>query len=63
MDNGNKSSMRLFCFLSLLASFFFGFMAIRLPDNANAIYVYLGFLVGAFAPKAVQKFAEQKMGK
>lgn len=58
--------MRLMCFVSLLAAIAFGLLTLALsrhskPDTANGIYLTLGFLLGAFAPKAVQKFAEQKM--
>jgi len=61
-DNGTYSSMRLMCFVSLLAAILFGFLTIQLkPENQNGIYITFGFLLGAFAPKAVQKFAEQKI--
>jgi hypothetical protein len=48
-DNGNKSSMRLMSFTAIL----------RASDEG--IYITFGFLIGAFAPKAVQKFAETKL--
>ena len=61
-DNGSYSSMRLMCFVSLLSAVVFGFLTIQLkPENQNGIYITFGFLIGAFAPKAVQKFAEQKI--
>lgn len=65
-DNGSYSSMRLMCFVSLLAAVVFGFLTIQLSTNTNTqhdtgIYITFGFLIGAFAPKAVQKFAEQKI--
>ena len=56
-DNGNNSSMRLMCFLSLLGAFLFGWIAIC-KGGDNGLFVFFGFLIGAFAPKAVQKFAE-----
>lgn len=60
-DNGHKSSMRLMCFTSLIASIIFGLMSILLGGRgAEGIYITFGFLLGAFAPKAVQKFAETK---
>ena len=62
-DNGNKSQMRLMSMMAFIASIGFGVMAIRIPDNPNAIYVFLGFLIAAFVPKALQKFAEQKIEK
>ena len=65
-DNGTYSSMRLMCFVSLLAAMTFGALTISLnaygkADGGNGIYITFGFLIGAFAPKAVQKFAEQKI--
>ena len=59
-DNGNLSSMRLMCFISLIASILFGILTIY-TKNQDGIIVTFGFLLGAFAPKAVQKFAEQKV--
>lgn len=58
-SDGNPSQMRLMCFLSLMASFAFGWLAVKMPDNQNSLYVFYGFLIGAFAPKAIQKFAER----
>ena len=66
---GQKSSMRLMSFVSLLAAIFYGgvivFSAVgrttNIPDDAMIITI--GFLVGAFAPKAVQKFAELNPAK
>jgi hypothetical protein len=31
--------------------------------NMNSLVIFLGFLVGAFAPKVISKFAELKLGK
>ena len=59
-DNGNLSSMRLMCFISLIASILFGILTIY-TNNQDGIIVTFGFLLGAFAPKAVQKFAEEKV--
>ena len=66
-DNGSYSSMRLMSFLSLLAAMMFGLLTLLLSsqgksDGGNGIYITFGFLIGAFAPKAIQKFAEQKIG-
>ena len=61
-DNGNQSSMRLMSFLSLLASMVFAALTIY-TQYTDGIIITFGFLVGAFAPKAVQKFAEQKVPK
>lgn len=59
-DNGNLSSMRLMCFLALIASVLFGVLTIY-TKNQDGIILTFGFLLGAFAPKAIQKFAEQKV--
>lgn len=67
-DNGTHSLMRVMCFVSLLAAIAFGTLTILLSASGksadagtNGIYITFGFLIGAFAPKAVQKFAEQKI--
>jgi hypothetical protein len=66
-DNGNYSSMRLMSMVALIAAIVFGFLTILGPGgsnnaaNTNGIYITFGFLISAFAPKAVQKFAEQKI--
>ncbi|MCP4110301.1 MAG: hypothetical protein GY749_33060 [Desulfobacteraceae bacterium] len=62
-DNGNASSMRLMSFTALIASVIFGFLTILLPhtNNVNGIYITFGFLLAAFAPKALQKFTETKI--
>lgn len=59
---GQPSSMRLLSFVSLLMSFAFGLIAALHPraNDGDALYLSVGFLVGAFAPKALQKFAESK---
>ena len=63
-DNGNKSSMRVMCFISLIAAIFFGILALLFADAAvvsSGVFITTAFLVGAFAPKALQKFAEKKI--
>ncbi len=64
-DNGNSSSMRMMSFLSLLAAF--GTASVLLVKNptdaSTGLYVFTVFMVGAFVPKAIQKFAEQKLPK
>ena len=67
-ENGSNSSMRLMCFLALIAATMFGVLTIHLNSNGNSdggngLYITFGFLIAAFAPKAVQKFAEQKLPK
>jgi hypothetical protein len=58
--SGKPSSMRLMCFIALLSSIWFGFLAITLADgkNENGLYITTAFLLAAFAPKALQKFLE-----
>ena len=61
-DNGNKSSMRLMSIVALIASIVFGVLTVLGAGGANGqngIYITFGFLLAAFAPKAVQKFAEK----
>ena len=62
-DNGNISSIRLMSFTALIAAIIFGFLTILLKDinSTNGIYITFGFLLAAFAPKALQKFAETKV--
>lgn len=57
-DNmGKTSSMRIMSFFSLFASFYFAHLAISL-DSQIGLYIVPLFVVGAFAPKAVQKYIE-----
>ena len=62
--NGNPSTMRSMSITSLIASMIFGILTIILPGaNAiNGLYLTIAFLVAAFCPKALQKFAETKIG-
>ena len=61
-DNGSHSSMRLMSMMSLLTAILFGgYIIVFKISDPNAIYIFTGFLLGAFAPKVVQKFAETKM--
>ena len=61
---GRKSSMRAMSFVSLMASIMFGVISM-LFSNADAqqtgIFLTFGFLLAAFAPKALQKFAETRV--
>ncbi|MEI6757433.1 MAG: hypothetical protein FDX18_02630 [Chlorobium sp.] len=66
-DSGARSSMRLMSLISLGAAIMFGFLTLYISlekgqADSNGIILTGMFLVGAFAPKAVQKFAEQKIG-
>ncbi len=62
-DNGNTSAMRVMCFMSLLASMGFGTITLTMPgaNAAQGVYITMAFLLGAFAPKALQKFSETKI--
>jgi hypothetical protein len=60
---GNPSSMRLMSVIALLASIAFGIIIILHPvasKGENGLYITIAFLLAAFAPKALQKFAESK---
>ena len=60
---GNASSMRLMSITALVASIGFGLISVLHPaarDDANGLYITMAFLLAAFAPKALQKFAEAK---
>lgn len=58
--NGQPSSMRLMSFTALLMAFVFGLIASLYPEanDASTLSLAMGFLIAAFAPKALQKFAE-----
>jgi hypothetical protein len=59
---GKPSSMRLMSWVALLAAIGFGFLTLTKPtDESTGIYITFGFLISAFAPKAVQKFAENDL--
>ena len=60
-DQGNPSSMRLMSMLALLVAAALAFievLGVGSADSKTELALY--FLVAAFAPKAVQKFAEAK---
>ena len=66
-DNGNKSTMRVMCVSSFVvavalagATLWFSSTS-QFFDVSTGIYFGTAFLVGAFAPKALQKFAEEKV--
>jgi hypothetical protein len=67
-DNGNKSSMRLMCFVSLIAAIVFASVTMINSGKANnnssdGLTITFGFLLSAFAPKTLQKFAETRFDK
>lgn len=62
-DAGNPSSMRLMSMLALLVAAALAFVEVLAAgsvDSKTELVIY--FLVAAFAPKAVQKFAEGTSG-
>ncbi len=62
-DNGNISSMRIMSFMALIAAIVFGALTINMGAGTDqGVYITFGFLLAAFAPKALQKFAEIKIG-
>jgi hypothetical protein len=67
-DNGNKSAMRLMSFMALLAAILFGLITVVQCGAGEGdggvtpgVWITLVFLLAAFAPKALQKFAEEKL--
>lgn len=58
-NNGRLSSMRLYCFISLLTSIGISFYGILMNKTTDIFSFTVLYLVGAFAPKSIQKFAEQ----
>lgn len=60
-DSGNPSSMRLMSMLALIVAAGLAFVEVFEWGSAESkSELVLYFLVAAFAPKAVQKFAEGK---
>ena len=64
-DANTKSSMRLMCFISLIVAIVFGLITLlnKTTDGQTGLLMTMGFLLGAFAPKALQKFMEEKLPK
>lgn len=52
-SNGNLSAMRLYCFVALI-------VAAAITFTSGAFESQVLWIVAAFAPKAVQKYAEKK---
>lgn len=59
-DNGNQSYMRVMSFLSFIMSVVIALLMFFRPpiDPFTGLYIFSGFLIGGFVPKAIQKFAE-----
>lgn len=62
-DNGNYSSMRLMCIISLVAAIGAASLVIYGKGGDNGMMIFLIFMVGAYAPKLVQKFIEKYIGQ
>jgi|LSQX01.2.fsa_nt_gb ABC-type Mn2+/Zn2+ transport system permease subunit len=63
-DVNIKSGMRLMCFLSLLFSMVSAVITLLFADVAvlpAGVFVTTIFVIGAFAPKAIQRLAENKL--
>lgn len=60
-NEGHNSSMRLMSLIALFAAIMFGILTIRSNDgNTDGTLITFSFLLSAFAPKALQKFAEKR---
>jgi hypothetical protein len=57
-NNGKYSLMRAMSFIALIASIVFGALTIT-SHNPDGKEITMAFLVAAFAPKAIQRFAER----
>jgi len=51
-NNGTMSSMRVYCFIALI-------VAAILSFNGGSFEMIILWLVAAFAPKSIQKYAEK----
>ena len=56
-NNGQYSAMRAMSFIALIAAIVFGAIAI-ISNNSAGKDITTAFLAAAFAPKAIQRFAE-----
>jgi len=61
-EKGRRSAMRAMSFIALIAAIGFGAIVVRSDDPTQiGAYVTFAFLIAAFAPKALQKFAEKEL--
>ena len=58
VNNGKYSTMRAMSFMALIAAIVFGAITIT-SDDPDGKEITTAFLVAAFAPKGVQRFAER----
>ncbi|MEG4489920.1 hypothetical protein [Microcoleus sp. D3_18_C4] len=61
-DNGKYSTMRAMSLIALIAAIVFGAITIT-TKNADGKEITTAFLAAAFAPKAIQRFAEGSPSK
>jgi len=61
-EPGRKSAMRAMSIIALVSSIAFALITLLNPsaDQQSGIFITFGFLLAAFAPKALQKFSETK---
>lgn len=64
-STGKKSAMRAMSFIALISSIGFGLLTVLEAGEhpETGIYITFGFLLAAFAPKALQKYAESGQKK
>lgn len=61
-DNGNKSLMRIMCFIALLVSVVISLIIVlgKATDTNTGIYLVISYLSVAFGGKLIQKWPENK---
>ena len=62
-DPGRMSYMRVMSFISFMVALPMAYLELEVVKAGNKPYLTLAFLVCAFAPKAVQAFAESMVKK
>ncbi len=61
-EPGRKSAMRAMSIIALISSIAFALITLlhSSADQQSGVFITFGFLLAAFAPKALQKFGETK---
>ena len=62
-DAGKPSLLRLTSLLSLLMAGGSAYITMTVPDVSHGLEITWGFMLGAFAPKVLQKFIENDATK
>ncbi len=63
-STGSKSSMRLMSMMALVTAIILSILAVLgKAQSGDTLLIIATFLTAAFAPKTVQKFAEDKLTK